>query len=118
MTTGSLADLRSRLYEAYATQHADVAGDQTAAHVYRRDIRPLLPPPTVTALAPGGVLVARVPKAVRPFGGHIRDGDFTHQTSFTARSIHQLAGAARKGEVVVDPGAKMISEITQAGSPA
>ncbi len=46
------------------------------------------------ALAPGGVLVGRVPNAVSPLGGHIRDGDFTHQTSFTARSIRQLAAAA------------------------
>ena len=41
-----MAELRSRLYEAYATQHAGIAGDQAAALVYRRDIRPLLPPPT------------------------------------------------------------------------
>jgi hypothetical protein len=46
------------------------------------------------ALAPGGVFVARVPNAVSPLGGHIRNGDFTHQTSFTARSISQLAAAA------------------------
>ena len=46
------------------------------------------------ALVPGGVFVARVPNAVSPFGGHIRNGDFTHQTSFTARSIRQLAAAA------------------------
>jgi hypothetical protein len=38
--------------------------------------------------------VGRVPNAVSPLGGHIRDGDFTHQTSFTARSIRQLAAAA------------------------
>ena len=44
MTTASLADLRSRLYD--------------------------------------------------PLGGHIRGGDFAHQTSFTARSIRQLAAAA------------------------
>ena len=47
------------------------------------------------ALAPGGIFVGRVPNAVSPLGGHIRDGDFTHQTSFTARSIRQLAAAAR-----------------------
>ena len=46
------------------------------------------------ALRPGGVFVARVPNAVSPLGGHIRNGDFTHQTSFTARSIRQLAAAA------------------------
>jgi SAM-dependent methyltransferase len=168
VTTASLANLRSRLYEAYASQHAGSGGDEAAGLVYRRDIRPLLPPPaagpvvdlgcgrgelvrllhadgfdaegidispeqaalaraagvarvrqgdfrailaahpahyavtTVTdllehltkpevlqtfdavaaALAPGGVFVDRVPNAVSPLGGHIRDGDFTHQTSF------------------------------------
>ena len=46
------------------------------------------------ALTPGGVFVARVPNAVSPLGGHIRNGDFTHQTSFTVRSIRQLATAA------------------------
>ena len=40
VTTASLADLRSRLYEAYATQHADSGGDEAAALAYRRDIRP------------------------------------------------------------------------------
>ena len=180
MTVDSLTELRSRLYEAYATQHAGCGGDEAAALFYRRDIRPLLPPPAAgpvidigcgrgelvrllqadsfdaegidispeqaalaraagvarvrqgdframlaahpahyaaitatdllehltkpevlqtfddaaAALAPGGVFVGRVPNAVSPLGGHIHDGDFTHQTSFTARSIHQLAAAA------------------------
>ena len=53
------------------------------------------------ALASGGVFVGRVPNAVRPLGGHIRDGDFTHQTSFTARSIRQLAAAAGFNSVLV-----------------
>ena len=178
--TVSLADLRSRLYESYASQHAGTGSGEAAALVYRRDIRPLLPPPTAgpvvdigcgrgdlvrllqadgydaegidvspeqtalaqaagitrvrqgdfrtilgahpehyaaitatdvlehltkpevlatfddvaAALRPGGVFVARVPNAVSPLGGHIRNGDFTHQTSFTARSIRQLAAAA------------------------
>jgi 2-polyprenyl-3-methyl-5-hydroxy-6-metoxy-1,4-benzoquinol methylase len=52
------------------------------------------------ALRPGGVFVGRVPNAVSPLGGHIRAGDFTHYTSFTARSIRQLATAAGFGEVV------------------
>ena len=178
--TASLADLRSRLYEAYASQHAGTGSGEATALVYRRDIRPLLPPPTAgpvvdigcgrgnlvrllqtdgfdaegidvspeqtalaqaagitrvrqgdfrailaahpahyasitatdvlehctkpevlatfdevaAALRPGGVFVARVPNAVSPLGGHIRNGDFTHQTSFTARSIRQLAAAS------------------------
>ncbi len=180
MTTVSLADVRTRLYEAYASQHAGSGPDDASALVYRRDIRPLLPPPATgpvvdlgcgrgelvrllqadgfdaegidispeqaalalaagvprvrhgdfrtvlasqpghyavitatdllehltkpeilqtfddvaAALAPGGVFVGRVPNAISPLGGHIRNGDFTHQTSFTARSISQLAAAA------------------------
>jgi len=53
------------------------------------------------ALAPGGRFVARVPNAVSPFGGHIRYGDFTHETWFTAGSVHQLAAAAGLGSVEV-----------------
>ena len=176
----SLAGLRSRLYESYASQHAGTDSGEAAALIYRRDIRPLLPPPAAgpvvdigcgrgdlvqllqadgfdaegidvspeqtalahaagitrvrqgdfrailaahpehytaitatdllehftkpevlatfddvaAALMPGGVFVARVPNAVSPLGGHIRAGDFTHETSFTARSIRQLAAAA------------------------
>jgi 2-polyprenyl-3-methyl-5-hydroxy-6-metoxy-1,4-benzoquinol methylase len=40
-----LASVRSRLYEAYATQHSGVGTVGAAALVYRRDIRPLLPAP-------------------------------------------------------------------------
>ena len=36
--------LRNRLYEAYASQHAGCCGSEAAALVYRRDIRPALPP--------------------------------------------------------------------------
>jgi 2-polyprenyl-3-methyl-5-hydroxy-6-metoxy-1,4-benzoquinol methylase len=53
------------------------------------------------ALAPGGVFIARVPNAVSPLGGYIRYGDFTHESSFTARSVRQLAAAARFSSVSV-----------------
>jgi 2-polyprenyl-3-methyl-5-hydroxy-6-metoxy-1,4-benzoquinol methylase len=46
------------------------------------------------ALIRGGLFVARVPNAVSPSGGHIRYGDFTHESWFTARSVRQLAAAA------------------------
>jgi 2-polyprenyl-3-methyl-5-hydroxy-6-metoxy-1,4-benzoquinol methylase len=183
----SLAGLRSRLYEAYASQHAGTGGGEAAALIYRRDIRPLLPPPeagpvvdigcghgdlvrllaadgfdaegidispeqatlaraagitrvrqgdfrvilaahaaryaaiiatdllehltkpevlatfddVAAALIPGGVFVARVPNAVSPLGGHVHAGDFTHHTSFTARSIRQVAAAAGFDRVLV-----------------
>jgi hypothetical protein len=119
VTTAELADFRNPLYEAYASQHVRHGGGEAAALVYRRDIRPLLPPPgsglqehltkpevlatfddVAAALAPGGVFVARVPNAVSPLGGHIRAGDFTHQTSFTARSVRQLAAAAGLTDVI------------------
>ena len=44
--------------------------------------------------------MGRIPNAISPLGGHIRNGDFTHQTSFTARSIRQLATAAGFDAVV------------------
>jgi 2-polyprenyl-3-methyl-5-hydroxy-6-metoxy-1,4-benzoquinol methylase len=186
VTTASPTDIRSRLYEAYVSQHAGTGDGEAAALIYRRDIRPLLPPPeagpvvdigcgpgalvrllrtdgfdaegvdispeqaalaraagvarvsqgdfrallaahpahyaavtatdllehltkpevlqtfddVAAALRPGGIFVGRVPNAVSPLGGHIRAGDFTHQTSFTARSIRQLAAAAGFGAVV------------------
>jgi len=39
-----LARFRSRLYRAYATEHAGVGGSSAGAAIYRRDFRPLLPP--------------------------------------------------------------------------
>ena len=46
MTNPNLVDLRSRLYEAYASQHAGSgSGSEAAPLIYRSDIRPLLPPP-------------------------------------------------------------------------
>lgn len=53
------------------------------------------------ALAPGGIFVARVPNAASPFGGHIRYGDFTHESSYTARSVRQLGAAAGFESVTV-----------------
>jgi hypothetical protein len=38
--------LRDGLYEAYASQHAGRGSGQASALIYRRDIRPVLPPPT------------------------------------------------------------------------
>lgn len=46
------------------------------------------------ALRPGGVFIARVPNAVSPFGGNYRHGDFTHETSFTPRSLQQLCASS------------------------
>jgi 2-polyprenyl-3-methyl-5-hydroxy-6-metoxy-1,4-benzoquinol methylase len=188
-TTTERVSLRNRLYEAYASQHAGSSGDDAVALIYRRDIRPSLPPPATgqvmdigcgqgglvrlmlrdgydaagvdispeqvtiarasgleqvchadygdvlraspgrlaaltatdvlehlskdevldtfdavaAALIPGGVFIARVPNAVSPFGGHIRYGDFTHETWYTARSVRQLAAAAGFGAVHVYP---------------
>jgi predicted TPR repeat methyltransferase len=55
------------------------------------------------ALVPGGVFVARVPNSVSPFGGHIRYGDFTHESSFTSGSVRQLSAASGFGSVTVTP---------------
>jgi SAM-dependent methyltransferase len=165
--------LRNRLYEAYASEHAGCGASEAAALIYRRDIRPALPPchagsvidigcegvdvspeqvalaraagltcvregdyrdtlrrcagrvaavtatdvlehltkcevldtldRVAAALVPGGVFIARVPNAVSPFGGHIRYGDFTHESSYTSRSVRQLAAAAGFDSVTVLP---------------
>ena len=55
------------------------------------------------ALAPNGVFVARVPNAVSPFGGHVRYGDFTHESWYTAASVQQLAAATGFASVTVLP---------------
>jgi SAM-dependent methyltransferase len=182
-----LSSMRDRLYGSYVSQHSGPGSADATRVIYRRDIRPLLPPPSagpivdigcgagqlvrclladgydasgidispeqvalarradlpqvrqgdyrellrerpdelaaVTAtdllehltkrevlatfdevaagLRPGGRFIARVPNAVSPFGGHIRYGDFTHETWFTARSVRQLAAAAGFGTVEV-----------------
>jgi len=57
----------------------------------------------IEALAPGGVFVARVPNAVSPLGGHIRYGDFTQESSYTARSVRQITAAAGFWSVAVRP---------------
>lgn len=187
--TSGESTLRDRLYEAYASQHAGCGGAAATALIYRRDIRPLLPPPTAgsvidigcgqgalmkllladrydahgvdispeqvrlarasglaqvrhgdyrdaLAASPGqfaavtatdllehltkdevldtfdrvaraltarGVFIARVPNAVSPLGGHIRYGDFTHESSYTERSVRQLAAAAGFCDVAVHP---------------
>lgn len=182
-----LAALRDRLYESYASQQSGLGSAEATGVIYRRDIRPLLRPPSAgpivdigcgaghlvqrlladgydvagidispeqvalayaaglvrvrhgdylellrecpgelaavtatdllehltkpevlatfdavaAALRPGGRFVARVPNAVSPLGGHIRYGDFTHETWYTARSVRQLAKAAGFGPVEV-----------------
>ena len=81
------------------------------AAVTANDLLEHLPKPEVletfdrvaAALAPGGTFVARVPNAGSPFGGHIRYGDFTHESSYTARSVRQLAAAAGFDSVAVAP---------------
>jgi SAM-dependent methyltransferase len=55
------------------------------------------------ALMAGGVFIARVPNAGSPFGGHIRYGDFTHESSYTARSVRQIMAAVGFGSVKILP---------------
>lgn len=47
----------------------------------------------VRALKPAGIFIARIPNAVSPFGGNVRHGDFTHESSYTPRSVAQIAAA-------------------------
>src|ERR1700761_8076166 len=76
-----------------AGQLAAVTATDVLEHLTKAEVVATFDAVTM-ALRPGGRFVARVPNAVSPFGGHIRYGDFTHETWFTARSVRQLAGAA------------------------
>jgi 2-polyprenyl-3-methyl-5-hydroxy-6-metoxy-1,4-benzoquinol methylase len=51
------------------------------------------------SLRPGGILILRVPNAASPFGGALRYGDLTHESSFTAGSLRQLGAATGFAEV-------------------
>ncbi|MGO9781531.1 MAG: class I SAM-dependent methyltransferase [Streptosporangiaceae bacterium] len=189
MIEARIEPLRERLYGTYASQHAGCGDGEAAALIYRRDIRPALPPPAsgpvldigcgqgqlvklmladgyeaagidvspeqvalaqaagldqieqgdyrallearagqlaavtatdvlehltkaevldtfdriANALLPGGVFVARVPNAASPFAGRIRYGDFTHESSHTARSVRQVAATSGLAVVAVRP---------------
>jgi 2-polyprenyl-3-methyl-5-hydroxy-6-metoxy-1,4-benzoquinol methylase len=46
-----LSSLRDRLYDSYASQHAGHALEAIVRRIYRRDIRPLLPPPSAGPVA-------------------------------------------------------------------
>lgn len=46
ITTGGLSALHDRLYKSYVSQHSGMGSFDAAHLVYRRDIRPLLPPPS------------------------------------------------------------------------
>lgn len=43
------------------------------------------------SLKPGGTLLLHVPNGEAIFAGKVFFGDFTHQTAFTAKSLHQIA---------------------------
>jgi 2-polyprenyl-3-methyl-5-hydroxy-6-metoxy-1,4-benzoquinol methylase len=49
--TEDLSSLRDRLYESYASQHSGAGSADATRLVYRRDIRPLLPPPSAGQVA-------------------------------------------------------------------
>jgi 2-polyprenyl-3-methyl-5-hydroxy-6-metoxy-1,4-benzoquinol methylase len=70
------------------------------------------------SLVPGGVFIARVPNAGSPFSGQIQHGDFTHESSFTARSVRQLAAAAGFGSVTVVPCPPVVHGLVSAGRVA
>jgi cyclopropane fatty-acyl-phospholipid synthase-like methyltransferase len=53
------------------------------------------------ALDSSGALIVRVPNSVSPFSGNFQYGDFTHESSFTARSLRQIGTAVGFGEVRV-----------------
>jgi 2-polyprenyl-3-methyl-5-hydroxy-6-metoxy-1,4-benzoquinol methylase len=81
------------LLNARAGQLAAVTATDVLEHLTKTEVLDTFDQ-VAHALIPGGVFVARVPNAASPFGGQIRYGDFTHESSHTARSVRQVAAAA------------------------
>jgi 2-polyprenyl-3-methyl-5-hydroxy-6-metoxy-1,4-benzoquinol methylase len=90
------------LLEARAGQLAAVTATDVLEHLTKAEVLDAFDR-VANALVPGGVFVARVPNAASPFGGRIRYGDFTHESSHTARSVRQVAATAGFAEVAVRP---------------
>jgi 2-polyprenyl-3-methyl-5-hydroxy-6-metoxy-1,4-benzoquinol methylase len=95
-------DYRDMLTDFRARQLATVTATDLLEHLTKDEVLDTFDR-IAEALCPGGVFVARVPNAVSPLGGHIRYGDFTHESSYTARSVQQVAAAAGFSSVTVQP---------------
>ena len=90
------------LLELRAGQLAAVTATDVLEHLTKAEVLDTFDR-IANALLPGGVFVARVPNAASPFGGRIRYGDFTHESSHTARSVRQVAAAAGFATIAVRP---------------
>jgi 2-polyprenyl-3-methyl-5-hydroxy-6-metoxy-1,4-benzoquinol methylase len=99
LATVRLGDYRELLRERPG-ELAAVTGTDLLEHLTKPEVLATFDA-VAAALRPGGRFVARVPNAVSPFGGHIRYGDFTHETWYTANSVRQLAAVAGMGPVQV-----------------
>jgi len=95
-------DYRGALAELQVQQLAAVTATDLLEHLTKDEALDAFDR-IAEALAPGGVFVARVPNAISPLGGHIRYGDFTHESSYTARSVEQIAAASGFSSVAVQP---------------
>lgn len=106
---GDAADfLRANAAILFAVTATDVL-----EHLTREEIAALLLQ-VRTSLPPDGVLVARVPNAVSPFGGNYRHGDVTHESWFTSRSVSQIAAKAGFAEVECYPCPPVVSGVMSA----
>ena len=90
------------LLDARAGQLAAVTATDVLEHLTKAEVLDTFDR-VARALISGGIFVARVPNAASPFAGRIRYGDFTHESSHTARSICQVAAAAGFAAVTVQP---------------
>jgi hypothetical protein len=65
VTSASSTDIRRRLCEAHVSQHAGIGDGAAAALIYRRDIRPLLPPPAAGPVVRGHIVTQNLTFAAR-----------------------------------------------------
>jgi 2-polyprenyl-3-methyl-5-hydroxy-6-metoxy-1,4-benzoquinol methylase len=104
-----LADRRAGLAAVTATDLLEHLGKQEVLETFDA---------VAASLMPGGLFIGRVPNAASPFSGRIQYGDFTHESSFTDRSIRQLAAAAGFGSVTVSSCPPVAHGLVSAGRVA
>jgi predicted TPR repeat methyltransferase len=97
----SLGDYREFL-DVRAGQLATVTATDFLEHLAKDEVLDTFDL-VMKALVAGGVFIARVPNAASPFGGRMRHGDFTHESSYTARSVRQVGRAVGFASVDVLP---------------
>ena len=91
--------MRDRLYESYASQHSGPASAGATRVIYRRDIRPLLPPPSAGPIVDIGCGAGQLVRCLLADGYDPTGIDISPEQVALARSGRSAAWSARETTV-------------------